>query len=99
MASSAEVALVVAVLLSVKFEAVNTGVLGGVLPVDGGSWRSRLERSVSFSNLFRAALKIERSRAQSDGQDGASIDRDLLRWSRALRVRPSWAGLKLFLTR
>ena len=79
MVSSAEVALIIVVLLPVKFGTIDSGVPGGVLPIDRGSWRSRLEYSVSLLNLVRAALKIERSRAQSDSQDSASIDRDLLR--------------------
>ena len=84
MALSAEVALVIAVLLLEGFDVPEGGVVGGVLPIEGGSSRNRRMTAEFSSNLINTARRIDLSRAQSEGQPGASIDLDLARRSLAV---------------
>ena len=63
MALSVEVALVVAALLLEGFDIPEGGVVGGVLPIEGGSSRNRRITIVFPSNLINTTRRINLSRA------------------------------------
>ena len=84
MALSIEVTFIIVVLLPEGFDVPDGGVVGGVLPIEGGSSRNCRITIVFSSNLINTARRIDLSRAQSEGQPGASIDLDLARRSLAV---------------
>ena len=63
MASSAEVALIIVVLLPEGFDIPEGGVVGSILPIEGGSSRNRRITAVFSLNLINAARRIDLLRA------------------------------------